>query len=245
MSFPITLFLPLAYTHSAARLTASTRRPDNSWDGGAALRAPGLLLTQGRQRENAVTQGPDSSAAWEVECIVRVLSGGRGAFDQLVDAYTARIYTHVFRMLRNREEAEDIVQETFLRAYRGLARFDRTRPFRNWLYAIATNLALNALRARQRCGQLVALDFDAEEIVEVIAKQDDARAIAGRSDLAGRLADAIASLPSQPAALVHLHYLEGMTIREAADAMNMSEDAAKVALHRARKRLRELMGEKE
>lgn len=231
----------------ATWLTVSSRWPDNERGNGAVLRAPEWLLNQGADEENAVTdashaQGND--AAWESECVARVLSGDRTAFDRLVDSYTARIYTHAFRMTRNREEAEDVVQETFLRAYRKLASFDRLRPFRNWLYAIATNLALNALRSRQRRGQAIVLDFETDAI-EIDSKWEDARALLTRGDVAGRLAQAIGMLPPQPAALVHLHYMEGMTIREAADTLKMSEDAAKVALHRARKRLRILLGERE
>ncbi len=190
------------------------------------------------------THGRNSDTAWEAECAARALAGERYAFDRIVDAYAARIYTHVYRMMRNREEAEDVVQETFLRAYRHLERFDRARPFRNWLYTIATNLALNALRARQRRGQSVSLDFD-EDALTVDARTEDASETASRSDLGARLARAVGRLPAQPAALVHLHYMEGMTIREAAETLKMTEDAAKVALHRARKRLRELMGERE
>lgn len=186
------------------------------------------------------TQGQSAGAAWEAECVARVLSGERGAFDALVDAYTARIYTHVYRMTRNREEAEDVVQETFLRAYRNLGSFDRARPFRNWLYTIATNLALNAIRSRQRRGCGIALDFD--DVMDAVHTQaEDARDLAARGELSDRLARAVSLLPAQPAALVHLHYMEGMTIREAADTLNMNEEAAKVALHRARKRLRELL----
>ncbi|HRK36058.1 MAG TPA: RNA polymerase sigma factor, partial [Candidatus Hydrogenedentes bacterium] len=111
-------------------------------------------------------------------------------------------------------------------------------------YAIATNLALNALRSRQRRGQTVALDFETEPN-EFDAQTEDARAMLMRGDVAHRLARAIGMLPAQPAALVNLHYMEGMSIREAAETLNMTEDAAKVALHRARKRLRILLGERE
>ena len=192
------------------------------------------------------THGQKIDAAWEMDCVARSLAGERGAFDRLVDAYTARIYTHAYRMMRNREEAEDVVQESFLRAYRSLETFDRTRPFRNWLYTIATNLALNALRARQRRGQAVALDFDGDAAeIEMAASIEDPHEAASRSDLARRLARAVSQLPPRPAALMHLHYSEGMTIREAADTLKMTEDSAKVALHRARKRLRELLGDRE
>ena len=140
-------------------------------------------------------------------------------------------------MLRNREDAEDVVQESFLRAYRGLASFDQPRPFRKWLYTIASNLALNTLRARQRRGKTVALDFD-DDACGLPANTVPAMNV-GSNELADSLAKAVGGLQARPAALVHLHYMEGMTIREAAEVLDMTEEAAKVALHRARKRLRE------
>lgn len=247
MSFPITLYLHSISSRNPARLTASAARPDNGARGRAGVCAPRRLLAHGRERENAVggdTHARSADTAWESECAARALAGECGAFDRLVDAYTARVYTHVYRMVRSREEAEDVVQETFLRAYRGLDRYDRARPFRNWLYAIATNLALNALRARQRRGEWAPLDFD-EAPMTFGPRADDARDAVARSDRAERLGRAVAQLPAQPAALVHLHYMEGMTVREAAETLAMTEDAAKVALHRARKRLRELLGDAE
>jgi len=223
-------------------LTAFRPRADND-PRRPALRVPGSLVAHGRHEENSVageSHGPMHDAAWESDCAARAVAGNHEAFEKLVSVYGSRIYTHVFRMLHNREEAEDVVQEAFLRAYRNLATYDRARPFRNWLYTIASNLALNAIRARQRRGAAIALDFDADP-AEVAATDTAADELAARGDLGVRIARALQFLPPQPAALVHLHYMEGMTIREAADMLDMREDAAKVALHRARKRLRGLL----
>lgn len=169
-------------------------------------------------------------AAWERDCVARARAGDAGAFGDLVERYADRIYTHLVRLVRNREEAEDLTQETFLRAFRFLFRYDATRPFRNWLYTIATNLGLNALRANRRANRSLGAPA---------ALHDEARQRVTHDELAERLADAVSQLPARSASLVHLHYYEEMPIREAAEIVGLSEGAAKVALCRARKRLRE------
>ncbi|MBI4556274.1 MAG: RNA polymerase sigma factor [Candidatus Hydrogenedentes bacterium] len=182
---------------------------------------------------------------WEQACIARVRSGEWNAFDKLIAAYGTRIYTHLYRLVGNREEAEDLAQETFLRAYRYLDSYDSIRPFGNWLYAIATNVGLGTLRVRSRQEELQVWDGRPQDqnADRVVYAGEDGRAAAQRTEMRTRIAVAVGKLPPLAAALVHLHYYEGMTIREAAGIVRCTEDAAKVALHRARKRLRLLLEE--
>ncbi len=184
-----------------------------------------------RRQDNVLAL--DAAAIEDAALVLRATRGETDAFDTLVDRYSHRIFAHLFRLVRNREEAEDLTQETFLRAYRSLARFDTSRPFKSWVYKIATNAGLNALRSRRRRGVSVPLDMH-----EGPASHS---ADIPRRELRDELAHAIEGLAPQPAMLVHLHYHEGMSIREAADVVGMNEGSAKVALHRARKRLRELL----
>jgi RNA polymerase sigma-70 factor (ECF subfamily) len=166
-------------------------------------------------------------------------TGDPGPFADIVEAYMGRIFTHTLRILGHRQDAEDATQETFVRVYRNLDRYDRARPFRSWIYAIATNTALNALRSRTRKGGAAPLS-------EATTGRDgtNPRRNAVRSELADRLAEAVETLPGTSAALVHLHYTEGMSIREAAEIVGTTEGAAKTALCRARKQLRrQLIGE--
>jgi len=190
---------------------------------------------------------PEETAAWERFCIDRTRAGDPDAFGNLVEQYSQRVYTHLFRLVRHREEAEDLTQETFLRAYRSLSRFDASRPFRNWLLTIATNVGLNALRAKRRKGFLVSLDkvHDGAVPVEAADTQEDGRRRAVRRDLAERVAAAVKRLSPRSALLVNLHCQEGMSIREAAEVAGLSEGAAKVALCRARRSLREWLIEDE
>lgn len=226
--------LRLADEKATARLEMRRRRASlvHRWEKSVPLEAEGPDSRRGP--EPADPAGP---AAWETDCVARALDGDTTAFGKLVDEYSARIFTHLYRLVGNREEAEDLAQESFLRAYRFLARYDRSKPFRNWLYTIATNVAMNALRARRRRGWSVSLDAESTEGL-IAADTKDARQHLAHREQETRVADAVGRLPAQSASLVHLHYHEGMSIREAADIVGVSEGAAKVALHRARKSLR-------
>ncbi len=181
--------------------------------------------------------------AWERSCALRARDGDRAAFQRLVECFTPRIYTHLYRLLGNREEAEDLTQETFLRVYRFFHRYDAARPFRNWVYAIATNAGLNALRAQRRRRGLMAKDAASKRDAASPHPNHDPRRRAMNSDVKERLAQAVSRLPARSALLVQLHYHEGMSIREAAEITGVKENAAKVALHRARKALREWLEE--
>ncbi|MBN2311509.1 MAG: sigma-70 family RNA polymerase sigma factor [Candidatus Hydrogenedentes bacterium] len=179
------------------------------------------------------------SAQAERDWVARTRAGDTAAFAHLVERYSSRVYGHLFRLVRNRDEAEDLAQETFLRAFRFLGQYDEARPFRNWLYRIAMNAAFNALRTRRRRGYAAPVD------VEEIPAGNPGLGNTGQEELRARLDAALARLPRRVALLIALHYEEGMTVREAAAVVNMSEGAAKVALCRARKALRRWLIEDE
>ncbi len=188
--------------------------------------------------EERLALGP----GWEAECAARTLRGDRSAFDSIVDVYAPKIYAHLYRMLKNREEAEDVTQESFLRAYRSLASYDPSRPFRPWMYAVATRTGLNVIRSRKRREETIARGKQDPTTALAVTHEDpvSVRTVA-LGELRERLAEAVAMLPEASRILVHLRYQEGMSIVEAAEVAGMSEGAARVALHRARKTLREFM----
>lgn len=183
--------------------------------------------------EDASAVGPH----WERACVEQMEGGNPEAFNRLVEHYSARIYSHLYRMLRNREEAEDATQETFIRAYRKIGSYDRTRPFCNWLYSISTNVGRNAARSRGRRIPSGRVDTGTE-----VSLADDGNAdLVESRELKDRLSSAVDRLPGPLPLLIQLHYQEGLTIREAAEVLEMSEGAARVALHRARKTLRTIL----
>ena len=191
---------------------------------------------------HAPPDDPVEASTEERAWIEQAQAGNNDAFGKLVDAYGARILTHLYRLTRSRADAEDLTQETFLRAYRYLDRVDADRPFKNWIYRVATNIGLNALRSKRRRGEVVSLDsYDGEPVLRdtFISKAETGSERAERNELRYTLGAALEHLPRRAAALVHLHYYEGMTIGEASDIVGLSENAGKVALHRARRQLRE------
>lgn len=173
--------------------------------------------------------------AWEVECVRRTVGGEPDAFNPLVAHYAPRIRAYLQRMLRNREEAEDLTQETFLKAFRALERFDADRPFKRWLYTIATNTGLNAIRGQKGRGTRVELDPD----LPVFQSGRDGQS--GGVAAEERLERALAFLSPRAVQLIRLHYHEGFSLHEAGSILGMSEGAAKAALCRARQELRKRM----
>ena len=184
---------------------------------------------------------PESSAAdddgWEADCIRETQQGRPEAFNPLVSRYAPRIRAYLYRMVRNREEAEDLTQETFIKAFKNLSRFNAERPFRSWLYTIATNTGLNALRSRKRRGTSVELDAERVPSPESVKERPRSHEM-GREEALER---ALGQLSDRAARLVALHYQEGFSLAEAGTMMGLSENAAKVAVCRARKQLRKIM----
>ncbi len=177
---------------------------------------------------------------WEVACIQEVQNGRPEAFNPLVAHYAPRIRAYLVRMVRSHEEAEDLTQETFLKAFQALPRFDAERPFKRWLYTIATNTGLNAIRARKRRGTPVEVDT---ELLPGLAATGAASVASHEPDPEERLEAALSGLPARARQLIALHYHEGFTLQEAGDMLGISEGAAKVALCRARRQLRIAMSE--
>lgn len=198
-----------------------------------ALTIPALNRWVAEARDVTLLPAPEAQCeAWEAECIRRTQGGHPDAFNPLVARYAPRIRAYLYRMLRSREEAEDLTQETFIKAFRALHRFDAERPFKSWLYTIATNTGLNALRGQKRKGTQVALDPE-------LTVNRPAGGIA--ADYSERLELAMSALSPRAAQLITLHYHEGFTLLEAGRVLGMSEGAAKAALCRARQELRTRM----
>lgn len=200
---------------------------------------------------SAATTAVGAAAESDAQVVARVAAGDRDAFRILVERYQGLVYTHVFRIVRQEEDAEDVAQEAFLRAYERLDRFDRTRPFAPWLVTLATRLALNHVRDRSH--PTLSLDApaapatpsggpsaEAPALADAIAAPGESpHALAATEELRRRIDAAMLRLPPQARAILQLRAREGLSIAEIAAAVGLSETATKVALHRARETLRE------
>ena len=171
-------------------------------------------------------------AAQITALVAACLAGDEDAFARIVRACTDRLFNFLLRFARNPHDAEDLVQETLLKAYRNLGRFDLSRPFLPWLFTIARRTALNHLRGlrptEELSEELVAGESGAGTI-ETLAARDD-------SDRLWRLARRLK--PRQYEAL-WLRYGEGLEVPEVAAVLRTNALYVKVLLHRARRALQE------
>ncbi|OHD73759.1 MAG: hypothetical protein A2V99_03100 [Spirochaetes bacterium RBG_16_67_19] len=190
----------------------------------------GLAKESGNTRERRFEEASDLLAIQET------LRGNRNAFAQIVERYTPLLYSLAFRMLGRGEEAQEAVQEIFLRAYRALPRFRLERRFHPWLYTIALNyLRTVARRQRRRRGlRLVRLG----EELDTVADRGELPAAAAEREDGERLAqEALAGLPPLYREVFLLREVEGLGVRDTAEALGVPEGTVKVRLHRARKEL--------
>jgi RNA polymerase sigma-70 factor, ECF subfamily len=170
-------------------------------------------------------------------------AGDRAEFARMVETYYGVIYRLAFRMLNNPQDAEDILQETFIKAYRYIDGFDGRAKVSTWLYRIATNEALMFLRRRQP--HLVSIEepFENDEgdgeplhIVDwCCIPEDELMSTEGRA----HLDEAVNKLPYTLRIVFVLREIEGLSTKETAEVLELSETAVKTRLSRARLRLRE------
>jgi RNA polymerase sigma-70 factor (ECF subfamily) len=163
--------------------------------------------------------------------IRRTLAGDDEAFAELVNSYQRPVYNLCFRMLGDPGDAEDAAQETFLRAYRNLGRFDTERSFVNWILTIGSNYCVDQIRRRK----LEWLDLS--RITESKASAVNLERDLEESEEEAAVRTLLAMLRPSDRAVVVLKYWHDMSMEEIADTLEISISAAKTRLHRARKRL--------
>lgn len=162
--------------------------------------------------------------------LARLRAGDAKAFETLVIAYQHRVFGVALRMLGNRAEAEDVAQETFLRAHRALGDFRGEARLTTWLYAIASRLCLNRLAAAPRRHER----SDEAALLRLAAPAADASAALERGELESALRQAIAELPEERRIVVVLRDLEGLAYEEIAEALGLELGTVRSRLHRAR-----------
>ncbi len=188
-------------------------------------------------------QKPGGPYREETDLIQALRAGDQSAYAELVERYSPTIYNLALRMMNDREEAEEILQETFLSAFRALRRFEGRSQLSTWLYRIAYNAALMRLRRRQLPTTSIDEPIQNEEgdivprqLVDW-ASQPDKLLLTG--ELRRVLDAAVASLPETLRSVFVLRDIEGLSTAETAEVLGLTETNVKVRLHRARLALRE------
>ncbi len=170
------------------------------------------------------------------DLVAAARAGDRTAFDELVRATYADMYTLAFRLTGNEEDARDVVQDAYLRAYRGLKRFRGDARFSTWMYRITANCASTYLAKRTRASH-EELEDDSP-IADARPEHDPQLQVSASYDR-DRVARAVAELPPRLRAVVVLRDVYDLSHEAIAEELGISEAAAKVRLHRARRKLRE------
>jgi RNA polymerase sigma-70 factor (ECF subfamily) len=175
----------------------------------------------------------------DIEIISKVLSGDHQAYGVLVNRYQNYVFTLVLRFTKNREDAEEVAQDVFIKAYRALADFRGTAKFTTWLYTIVNNTCITFLRKKK----LEIHSLDNEKVFEVADNVDSgfsANQVEQKSKIA-MVNQAIALLGPDDAEVITLFYKAEQSLEEIAQILGVESNTAKVRLHRARARLKEKM----
>lgn len=200
-------------------------------------------LPAGIQSHPALRGVPPSIATDpDVHLMLAFQDGSEAAFVQLIQRNQHKVFAVIYRFLGDRTEAEDLAQEVFLRVYRMSGRYQPTAKFSTWIYRIATNISLNAIRDRGRFHTLpleVKHD-DSEEFHREVADADVPQpdAAMGQDELAGVVMAAIQELPDQQRTAIILNKYEGLSYEDIANILDCSVMAVKSLLSRARANLK-------
>jgi RNA polymerase sigma-70 factor (ECF subfamily) len=181
--------------------------------------------------------------ASDQDLVRRAKDGDEAAFQELLERHQGRVYHHALRLMGNAQDAEEVLQDTFLQVYRNLGRFEERSRFSTWVYRIATNEALMRLRRASRTREVFledALGRDSDSPVESI--RDFSRSaleeVEGR-ELLGILGRLLAEMPEDHRAVFAMRDIDGLTNAEVAEVLETSVGAVKSRLHRARLYLRD------
>src|SRR5579872_327943 len=179
----------------------------------------------------------DAEAGGAVE---RAQSGDSDAFRLLVEQHSRAIFRLAFRMTGNEQDAEDVVQETFLRAYRQLSRYEARSSFSTWLYRIASNYALDLIRTRRRHEERRERgNSEGRDILQSIPESSPGpdRIFYG-SQVKDRVSAALDRLSAQERSAFVLRHFEGLSIAEIGEALGTGTNATKHSIFRAVQKLR-------
>ena len=196
--------------------------------------------------QKAQTVREQLRASDDIAVVTTFLTGESRAFEELVDRYQTRLLNFVYRTIGDRDRAEDLVQEVFIRVHRHLHRFDRTKKFSTWIYTIASNLAKNELRNRSRNPlvffQSMRSEQDEEDrplqFEDATSRPDD---MYRKRHLRQLVEESVAALPAHHRQVFVLRELEGKSYEEIADITACNLGTVKSRLNRARSAFAEII----
>ena len=165
--------------------------------------------------------------------IDKILKGNKNAFAELVNLYKDLVFSLAIKMTKNREEAEEVSQDTFIKAYKNLSKFKGDAKFSTWLYKITYHACLDRFKKNANLYKTDSIDNNVIHIQSV----DDTLQGIERKERAAIMEECLMQLPEEERTILWFFYYKELSLKEIIEITNFSEANIKVKLHRARKRL--------
>ncbi len=182
-----------------------------------------------------------SSEIEDAELVARTRGGHREAFSELVRRHHERIFQTVYALVGNRDDADDLVQDVFLKAYCSLSSFQGQSQFYTWLYRIGVNCCLDWMKSRNRRKNLLQEKTERHEPEKAFSHPEASDRRVLRRELQEILEEALATLPPEYRSAVVLREIDGLSYDEIASVLGCSDGTVKSRLFRARARLRTVL----
>ncbi|HEY5686728.1 MAG TPA: sigma-70 family RNA polymerase sigma factor [Yeosuana sp.] len=177
----------------------------------------------------------------DIHYINLIIEGNSNAFNILVDRYKDLVFSLALKMVKNREEAEEVAQDTFIKVFKSLSQFKGDSKFSTWIYKVTYNTCLDRLKKTKREQQVVSIDdFNTNQIKSIdnaLDKMED-------EEREKAIQDCINLLPSDDAFLLTLFYFEEQSLEEIAKVIGLTANNVKVKLFRSRKKLTTILRER-
>ncbi|NLB19083.1 MAG: sigma-70 family RNA polymerase sigma factor [Syntrophomonadaceae bacterium] len=173
----------------------------------------------------------------------KAMTGDIEAFEELVTRFQQPIFRLAYRMLGQREEAEDAAQEVFVKVYRKIDQFDADKKFSPWLYRIAVNTCISKLRGKKYTTFVPFEESDSGPINYIPTNDPNPLEVVEQRVLNNMIWDTVGKMPDSYRTIIILRYQLELTNQEIADTLGVRKDNVEVKLHRARKSLREALKE--
>lgn len=230
-------------------LSALVSTGDAAWVAGLGLSLLPLLwaTVQGGSDDDAAADAPAPSDNPDHQLVRAVLDGDATAYRGLVERYQGRLYNVIYGMVRNREDARDLTQDAFVKAYKNLGRFRFGSSFYTWICRIGMNVAIDHLR-KQKVRKAQEFDDGIATkghggVISLAHHRNDPRKELHRKEIHERILAALDELPDEQRQVVVLREMEGLSYKEIAEVMDIPEGTVMSRLYYARKKLQAALKE--
>lgn len=171
----------------------------------------------------------------DIGIIVEVLKGNTDAYERIIDKYGKRVYGFVYRLLSNEHSAQDITQETFIRAYEKLKAFNLGKNFPAWLFAIAKNISFNYIKKNKRTALYTfSEDIDSFDEDNFSSDSNNPEQLLHKKQYTGQIISVIEGMPEKYRVLIYLKYVDELSYREISQKLGIPIDTVESRLYYAR-----------